>query len=400
MSQPVKVAVITSSRADFGHLHWPLRHMLSHSQIEPKLIVMGAHLSPEFGSTVDEIERLGFVVDETIECLLSSDSDVGMSKSIGLATLGLTEILSRDRPDLVLLIADRYEMLAPASVALALRIPVAHIEGGETSEGAIDDAVRNALTKLSHVHFTPTALAKQKVLALGEEAWRVYQVGAPSLDQLHEATIPGPAELGERLAIDLDKPYCLVSVHPVTLAADPEADAIALFNALENVSLAKIICFPNADAGSRRLIRRSRDFCQRNANARLFVNLAHLDYWGLLKHSLFLVGNSSSGIMETPVLKLPAVNIGIRQQGRERADNIIDCPAQADRIRAAIDKACSETFKASLNSMQNPYGDGTAGRRIAELIAGLPGKQELLLKKNLPAGMDDVLTAQSNPGHG
>ncbi|MCH9025933.1 MAG: UDP-N-acetylglucosamine 2-epimerase (hydrolyzing) [Proteobacteria bacterium] len=400
MSQPVRVAVITSSRADFGHLHWPLRQMLAHPRIEPKLVVMGAHLAPEFGSTADEIKRQGFTVDETVECLLSSDSDVGMSKSIGLATLGLTEILSRDRPDLVLVIADRYEMLAPASVALALRIPIAHIEGGEISEGAIDDAVRNALTKLSHVHFTPTAMAKQRVLALGEEAWRVHQVGAPSLDHLREATIPGPAELGERLAIDLDQPYCMVSVHPVTLAADPEADAIALLGALENISLAKIICFPNADAGSRKLIRQSRDFCRRNANASLFVNLAHLDYWGLLKHSLFLIGNSSSGIMETPALKLPAVNIGIRQQGRERADNIIDCPAQADQIRAAIDKASSETFRASLYDMQNPYGDGTAGRQIASLIAGLPEKQELLIKKNVPACTDPVLTEQRNPGHG
>ena len=396
----MKVAVITSSRADFGHLHWPLRHMLAHPRIEPKLIVMGAHLAPEFGSTADEIRRLGFVVDETIECLLSSDSDVGMSKSIGLATLGLTEILSRERPDLVLVIADRYEMLAPASVALALRLPVAHIEGGELSEGAIDDAVRNALTKLSHVHFTPTAMAKQRVLALGEEAWRVHQVGAPSLDHLREATIPSPAELKERLAIDTDRPYCMVSIHPVTLAPDPEADAIALLSALENISLSKIICFPNADAGSRKLIQRFRDFCLHDANASLFVNLAHLDYWGLLKHSHFLVGNSSSGIMETPALKLPAVNIGMRQEGRERADNIIDCPAQADRIRSAIDKACSETFQASLNNMQNPYGDGTAGRQIAELIAGLPEKQELLLKKNLPGGADLVLNERRSPGHG
>lgn len=374
--------------------------MLAHPQIEPKLIVMGAHLAPEFGSTADEIQRLGFVVDETVECLLSSDTDVGMSKSIGLATLGLTDCLSRDRPDLLLVIADRYEMLAPASVALALRIPVAHIEGGEISEGAIDDAVRNALTKLSHVHFTPTALARQRVLALGEEAWRVHQVGAPSLDHLREATIPGPAELKARLAIDPDRPYCMVSVHPVTLATNPGADAGALLAAMECISIPKIICFPNADAGSRRLIQRSRDYCRRNADASLFVNLAHRDYWGLLKHSLFLIGNSSSGIMETPALKLPAINIGIRQQGRERADNVIDCPAQAEPIRAAIDQACSETFRASLRHMQNPYGDGTAGRRIADLIAGLPEKQKLLVKKNLPAGADHVLTGSRNPGHG
>jgi UDP-N-acetylglucosamine 2-epimerase (non-hydrolysing)/GDP/UDP-N,N'-diacetylbacillosamine 2-epimerase (hydrolysing) len=396
----VKVAVITSSRADFGHLHWPLKHLLAHPKIETRLIVMGAHLSPEFGSTIDEIQRQGFVVDESIECLLSSDSDVGMSKSIGLATLGLSDCLSRDRPDLMLLIADRYEMLAPASVALALRIPVAHIEGGEISEGAIDDAVRNALTKLSHVHFTPTAMAKQRVLALGEEAWRVHQVGAPSLDHLREARIPDLPELRERLAIELDQPYCMVSVHPVTLAPEPEADATALLAALEEFTLPMIICFPNADAGSRKLIERSREFCLRNDRANLFVNLAHVDYWGLLKNSLFLVGNSSSGIMETPALKLPTVNIGMRQQGRERADNIVDCPAQTESILDAIDLACSETFRASLKNMHNPYGDGTAGQQIAELIASLPGKQQLLLKKSLPAGEEQELSSQGGPGLG
>jgi UDP-N-acetylglucosamine 2-epimerase (non-hydrolysing)/GDP/UDP-N,N'-diacetylbacillosamine 2-epimerase (hydrolysing) len=323
-----------------------------------------------------------------------------MSKSIGLATLGLTDCLSRDRPDLILVIADRYEMLAPASVALALRIPVAHIEGGEISEGAIDDAVRNALTKLSHVHFTPTAMAKQRVLALGEEDWRVHHVGAPSLDHLREARIPELPELRERLAIDLDQPYCMVSVHPVTLAADPEADAAALLAALEEFTHPIIICFPNADAGSRKLIEKSREFCLRNNHASLFVNLAHIDYWGLLKNSLFLVGNSSSGIMETPALKLPAVNIGMRQQGRERADNIVDCPAQVESILGAIAKACSETFRASLKTMHNPYGNGTAGRQIAELIAGLPGKQQLLIKKSMPTSEEQEPGSQSGPGHG
>jgi hypothetical protein len=179
-----KIAVVTTSRADYSHLYWPLRELSANPGVDLKIIAMGAHLSPEFGSTIQEIEKDGFLIDARVECLLSSDTDVGMAKTIGVATLSLADILGQMRPDLLLLIADRYETLAPASVALALRIPIAHIEGGEISEGAIDDAVRNALTKMSHIHFTSTNVARERVIAMGEEPWRVHRAGAPSLDHL------------------------------------------------------------------------------------------------------------------------------------------------------------------------------------------------------------------------
>src|SRR5580692_10483286 len=200
-----KIAVITTSRADYSHLYWPLRELTAHPQLDLKLIALGPHLSPEFGTTLAEIEKDGFTVDARIECLLSSDSDVGMAKTIGLATLSLADCLGQMRPDLLLLIADRYEMLAPASVALALRIPVAHIEGGEVSEGAIDDAVRNALTKMSHVHFTSTEQAGARVIGMGEEEWRVHRTGAPSLDHLRRASLASREQLEQRLAIDLNR---------------------------------------------------------------------------------------------------------------------------------------------------------------------------------------------------
>src|SRR5664279_1325750 len=214
------IAVVTTSRADYSHLYWPLHDLARHPDVELKLAVMGSHLSPEFGATVGEIEKDGFPIDVRIECLLSSDSDVGMAKTIGLATLSLADTLGQMRPDLLLLIADRYEMLAPASVALALRIPIAHIEGGEISEGAIDDAVRNALTKLSHVHFTSTELARARVIAMGEEEWRVHRAGAPSLDHLQRNTLYPRAELEQRLDVDLSKPTLLVAYHPVTILRD------------------------------------------------------------------------------------------------------------------------------------------------------------------------------------
>src|SRR5256886_5902903 len=227
-----KIAVVTTSRADYSHLYWPLRALSEHPLVDLQLIVLGAHLSPEFGVTIGEIEKDGFPIAARIECLLSSDSDIGMAKTIGVATLSLADHLVALRPDLLLLIADRYEMLAPASVALALRIPIAHIEGGEISEGAIDDAVRNALTKMAHVHFTSTFAARDRVISMGEEPWRVHRAGAPSLDHLKKSRLLARDQLAEKLSHNLDMPSAIVAYHPVTLANDTLEEANALFSAL------------------------------------------------------------------------------------------------------------------------------------------------------------------------
>src|SRR6202451_4087579 len=223
-----KIAVVTTSRADYSHLYWPLRELSVHPDVDLKVVVMGAHLSPEFGSTIQEIEKDGFQIDTRVECLLSSDTDVGMAKTIGVATLSLADIFVQMRPDLLLLIADRYEMLAPASVALALRIPIAHIEGGEISEGAIDDAVRNALTKMSHIHFTSTIAARERVVAMGEEPWRVHHAGAPYLDHLRRSQLLSRDEVEAACNLDLGTPALLVAHHPVTLETDTTCEADAL----------------------------------------------------------------------------------------------------------------------------------------------------------------------------
>src|SRR5215831_19288884 len=213
-----KIAVISTSRADYGHLYWPLKDLSAREDVDLSIIAIAAHLSPEFGRTIQEMERDGFKNILPVECLLSSDTDVGMAKTIGVATLGLADLLGKLRPDLMLLIADRYELLAPASVALALRIPIAHIEGGEISQGAIDDAVRNALTKMSHVHFTATESSRARVLAMGEEEWRVHRVGAPSLDHLRRSRLLGREELEQRLGVELATPAIVIAFHPVTIA--------------------------------------------------------------------------------------------------------------------------------------------------------------------------------------
>ena len=379
-----RVAVVTTSRADYSHLYWVLRDLETHPAIELKLVATGAHLAREFGSAVTEIEADGFRIDERVECLLSSDTDVGMAKTIGVATLGLAEALGRLRPDLLLLIADRYEMLAPASVALALRIPIAHIEGGEVSEGAIDDAVRNALTKMSHLHFTPTENARRRVLAMGEEPWRVHRAGAPSLDHLVRNTMIDRAALGQELGVRLADDAVVVAYHPVTLSRDTLSEADAMFGAMERLSGQILFCFPNADAGSRELIRRAEGFCEARADAQLFVNLHPLRYWSLLHQANTMLGNSSSGIMESPSLELPCVNVGIRQRGRERAANIIDTAADPEAIVAAVERARSAEFRRSLSGMVNPYGDGTAAKKIVETIASTDLGERLLIKKAMP----------------
>jgi UDP-hydrolysing UDP-N-acetyl-D-glucosamine 2-epimerase len=379
-----RIAVITTSRADYGHLYWPLRDLSEHDQVDLKIVALGSHLSPEFGNTIQEIERDGFQVDARIECLLSSDSDVGMAKTIGVATLSLSDLFGQMRPDLILLIADRYEMLAPASVALALRIPLAHIEGGEISEGAIDDAVRNALTMMSHIHFTSTQAARQRVISMGEEEWRVHRAGAPSLDHLRRRTLFNREQVESRLGIDLQQPTILVVYHPVTIARDTVQEADALFAALDQISDQILFCYPNADAGSRALIGRTETFLAARKQGRVFVNLDVLTYWSLLRHVELLLGNSSSGIMETASFALPTVNVGLRQQGRERARNVLDAAPEAEAILKAIRIARSPEFRRSLEGMENPYGDGFASEKIVKVLTTVPLSQDLLMKRHPP----------------
>ncbi len=374
------IAVITSSRADYSHLYWPLRDLAAHPEVDLKVIAFGPHLSPEFGLTVNEIERDGFTVAARIECLLSSDTDVGMAKTIGVATLSLADFLGQLRPDILLLIADRYEMLAPAAVALALRIPVAHIEGGEISEGAIDDAVRNALTKLSHIHFTSTALARARVIAMGEEPWRVQCAGAPSLDHLRRSTLFCREQLEQKIGADLSQTTILVAYHPVTVYRETTQEADALFEALSRTAGQLIFCYPNADAGSRELIARTEAFLQSRGSGRTFVNLDAVTYLSLLRHVTLMVGNSSSGIMEAASFSIPVVNVGIRQQGREHGPNVLNAEATAISISSQIDEGLSESFRQSLQGMRNIYGDGVAAETIVKVLTSLPPKEQLLIK--------------------
>jgi UDP-hydrolysing UDP-N-acetyl-D-glucosamine 2-epimerase len=375
------IAVITTSRADYSHLYWPLRDLSENKNVDLRIVALGSHLSPEFGNTIQEIEKDGFQIDSRVECLLSSDTDIGMAKTIGVATLSLADLFGKMRPDLLLLIADRYEMLAPAAVALALRIPVAHIEGGEISEGAIDDAVRNALTKLSHIHFTSTVAARERVIALGEEEWRVHRAGAPSLDHLCRRPLLSRDEIEKRLELDLQAATILVAYHPVTIARDTLQEAEALFTALGNLREQILFCYPNADAGSRELIERTKSFLASRGHGRVFTNLDTVTYLSLLRQVDMLVGNSSSGIMESASFSLPTVNVGLRQQGRERPRNVLDADADASAILQAIELARTREFRESLSGMENPYGEGRASETIVRVLTTVPLSQALLIKR-------------------
>jgi len=372
-----KIAIVTSSRADYAHLRWLLRDLARHPAVELQVITLGPHLSPAFGHTGKQlsVERIA-----SVECLLDSDTDVGMAKTIGVATLGLADALDRLRPDILLLIADRYEMLAPASVALALRIPIAHVEGGEVTFGAIDDAVRNALTKMSHLHFACTRSAAERIASMGEEPWRITFSGSLSLDHLRRERLLTKAQVKKKLGVKLGRGTVLCIYHPVTLLKNTVEEAEELFAALDRVKPQKIFIYPNADAGCRDLIRRAEEFAASHKSSRVFVNIDHRTYLSLLSNVGVLVGNSSSGIIESTSLEVPAVNVGIRQLGREHAANVIDVPAERKAIRDAIAGALSTEFRRSIRGLESPYGDGGASKVITEVLVKTPVGERLLFK--------------------
>lgn len=373
-----KIAVITTSRADYAHLHWLLHDLAHHPAIDLHVIALGPHLSPEFGHTGKQIARMGKF--SAVECLLSSDTDVGMAKTLGVATLGLAETLGQLRPDLVLLVADRYEMLAPACVALTLRIPIAHIEGGEITAGAIDDAVRNALTKMAHLHFACTRRAKERILAMGEEPWRVTFSGSLSLDDLRRSKLLNKSQVEKKLRISLQGTTLLAIYHPVTMMDHTTEEAEEFFAVLERLEYPVFFVYPNADAGSRRIIRMAEKFVQRHPSSHLFMNLDHITYLSLLKNVSALLGNSSGGVIESTSLEVPTLNIGIRQQGREHAANVINVPAAGNKIITALKRALSPEFRRNCRGLKSPYGDGHASQRIVKKLVTTPLGPKLLFK--------------------
>lgn len=369
-----KIAVFTGTRAEYGLLYWLLKDIQKNDELTLQLVVSGMHLSPEFGLTYQQIEEDGFNIDAKVEILLSSDTSVGVAKSMGLGVLGFADALQRLQPEALVVLGDRFEALAAAQTAMIMRIPVVHLHGGEITEGAYDDAIRHAITKLSHLHCTAAEPYRQRVIQMGEAPERVHNVGAIGLDHLRRTKLLDIAELGQALSFPLQKPYFLVTYHPVTLANEPaEASFQALLDALDDFpDYQVILTYPNADDGGRKIIPLLNTYAAGRSNALAMPSLGQLRYLSAVKHATAVIGNSSSGIIEVPAFAVPTVNIGQRQKGRLAAASVIHCDANRLAINAAIKAAVSMHAKLAGKPAANPYGQGDASSRIINLLKNLP----------------------------
>ncbi|MGD9123558.1 MAG: UDP-N-acetylglucosamine 2-epimerase [Desulfarculaceae bacterium] len=375
------IGLVTTSRADWG-IYRPLARAIDlDAELDLNLIVSGMHLSPEFGLTVEQIEAEGFEVAERVECLLSSDSPQGTAKSMGIGVVGFAQALERLRPDILLVLGDRFEMFAAALAAVPFNLPIAHVHGGELTLGAIDDSLRHALTKFSHLHFVSTEEYGRRVMQMGEEPWRVVVCGAPSLDNLAQMELWGKNELKEDIGLALEPPPLLVTFHPATRELSGAGEQVdELLEALAEIVRPVIFTMPNADAGSRAVAERVSAFTQKHHFAHIRDNLGSRKYFSLMASAAAMVGNSSSGILEAASFKLPVVNVGSRQQGRIRPQNVIDVPCQQGQILEGIGLALDPDFRAGLEGLQNPYYQGGAAAIIADHLKKIALDQNMTAK--------------------
>ena len=362
-----KVCVVTGSRAEYGLLYWILRDIQSAPDLELQLLVTGMHLSAEFGMTMQQIKEDGFEITQQVEMLLSSDSAVGVTKSTGLGMIGFADAFDSLAPDIVLMLGDRFELLAAASAALFAVIPIAHIHGGEVTTGAFDDAIRHSITKMAQLHFTSTETYRNRVIQLGEDPDKVFNVGAPGLDSIHRMKLMEKPDLEVALGLELGSRSLLVTFHPVTLepgrAVTDFRTLLSTLDELEDISL--VFTKANADTEGRAINRMIDDYIAIRSSAVVHTSLGQLKYLSTLKHVSGVVGNSSSGIIEAPSLKVGTINIGERQKGRVQAANVIDCEPTYEDIRAALVTLFSSEFQQLLSSVVNPHGSGdVAGQKV------------------------------------
>jgi UDP-hydrolysing UDP-N-acetyl-D-glucosamine 2-epimerase len=375
MNRRRKFCVVTGTRAEYGLLYWLLKTVQADDDTALQLVVTGAHLSPEFGLTYREIEADGFGIDYKVEMLLSSDTPAGVTKSMGIALIGFAEALSQLQPDLMILLGDRFEILAAAQAAMAAQIPIAHVHGGEVTEGAIDEGFRHAITKLSQWHFVAAEEYRKRVVQLGEAPQRVFNYGALGLEHIQRTDWLDRSALEKELKMKLGRPLFVVTYHPETLSSkDPTEPFSRLLTALDAFPSASVVLtFPNADAGGRALIGEIEKWLAANADrAKAFTSLGQRRYLSLLRECDLILGNSSSGLTEAPALKTATVNIGKRQKGRLRAISVIDAADDRESICAAITKALSPQFRATLPTTKSLYGSGDVSSRIVAKLKRVP----------------------------
>lgn len=379
MTDKLRVLVVTGTRADYNQVQPVIAAMKRSQVLEPQVVATGMHLASEFGLTYRMIEADGIALADKIEMLLASDTPAAIAKAIGLGTIGFADCFERLKPDLLMIPGDRFEMLAAAQAALVRRLPIAHIAGGDVTEGAFDEAIRHSITKMSHLHFVSNAAALRRVRQLGEDPKTVHLVGNPALDIIAKLQPLDRAAFQEAIGLKLRERNLLVTFHPVTLAAQPSAIPFSeLLTALDGIGPDVGIIFtrPNADTFGRVLIGMIEAFVQGHPNAVAHTSLGQRLFFSALTHVSAVVGNSSSGLLEAPSFKIPTVNIGDRQRGRERAQSVIDVAPEAKAIGDAIRKA----FTMDCSNVVNPYGDGKTSERIVTVLETIEDPRRLVVK--------------------
>ncbi len=374
-----KVCVVTGSRAEYGLLSVVMEEIRKEPSLSLQVIATGMHLAPEFGLTYKAIEVDGFPIDAKVDMQLTSDTPAGVTRSLGLGVMGFADALDRLRPDLLLVLGDRYEILAAAQAALIARIPVAHIAGGDTTEGAFDEAIRHSITKMSHLHFVTNEAAARRVRQLGEDPAHIHTVGSPGIDVIRKIKLLDRATLERELGFTFQKKNLLVTFHPVTLDAQPAGVQFReLLAALDRMgdNVGMVFTLPNADPEGSVIIAMIEEYTAARPRARAFASLGQVRYLSTVAQVDAVVGNSSSGLYEVPSFKKPAVNIGDRQKGRPQASSVINCQPEAVDILRAI----NEAFGKDCSSAVNPYGNGDSAGRIVAALKAVPDYRSLLKK--------------------
>jgi GDP/UDP-N,N'-diacetylbacillosamine 2-epimerase (hydrolysing) len=364
-----KICVVTGTRAEYGLLYWLMKEIESDKELQLQLIVTGMHLSPEFGLTYQEIEK-DFKIDKKIEMLLSSDTSVGISKSMGLAQISFSESYEDLQPDLLIVLGDRYEIFSAVSAAMIARIPVAHLHGGEATEGSIDESIRHSITKMSQLHFTATKEYKNRVIQLGEHPDRVFNVGGLGIDNINKLNLLSKVDFEKAIKFNLGKKNIIVTFHPVTLEnSTAEIQFKELLGSLDGLQDTKIIFTKaNSDTDGRVINNMIDNYVYSHDNTIAFISMGQLNYLSALQFVDAVVGNSSSGLLEAPNFKIGTIDIGDRQRGRIKADSVISCPPDKKSINSALKKLYSQKFKNIVKNVKNPYGKGGASKSIVNII--------------------------------
>lgn len=376
-----KICVVTGTRAEYGLLYWTMKEIQADKALELQLIATGMHLSPEFGLTYKEIEK-DFNINKKIDIILSSDTSVGITKSMGLAQISFADAYQDLKPDIILVLGDRYEIFSAASAALIARIPIAHLSGGEKTEGAFDEAIRHSVTKMSQLHFTATEEYKNRVIQLGENPNKVFNVGGMGVENIKKLKLYSKKEFEQSIDLKLNKKNILITFHPVTLEARTSKkhfqEILSVVDSLKDTNI--IFTKANSDTDGRIINQMIDDYVAKNDHkSRGFNSLGQLRYLSALKHVDAIVGNSSSGLSETPSFKIGAINIGDRQKGRIKASNVIDCLPNKESIKNAFETLYSKEFQLSLKSCKNPFGEGNSSKTIVEVLK--KAKLKNILKK-------------------